>query len=84
MSLNRTVILQQALLFIHVVAYALTLSAVLRGDWRLLATRRLDAPRLVRTGRAVSIGLSALYGAVVAVSATPARGAPHTVQRHGL
>jgi hypothetical protein len=69
--------LQQAVLFIHVVAFALTLSAVLREDWRLLVTRRIDAPRLVRTARAVSIGLSALWasGAVlVAIDAATSAG----------
>ncbi len=54
-------LLHQALLFVHVIVFAMTLAAVLREDWRLLATRRIDAPRLLHTARAVSIGLSALW-----------------------
>jgi hypothetical protein len=54
-------VLQQAVLFLHLIAFALTLSAVLREDWRLLWTRRVDAPRIARTARAVSIGLAALW-----------------------
>ncbi len=54
-------VLHQALLFLHVIAFALTLAAVLREDLRLLTTRRIDAPRLRHTARTVSIGLTALW-----------------------
>jgi hypothetical protein len=54
-------VLQQVVLFLHLIAFAMTLSAVLREDWRLLTTRRIDAPRLLRSARVVSIGLSALW-----------------------
>lgn len=53
--------LQQGVLYLHLIAFAMTLSAVLREDWRLLTTRRIDATRLLHTARAVSIGLSALW-----------------------
>jgi hypothetical protein len=69
--------LQQAVLFIHVIVFALTLSAVLREDWRLLVTRRIDTPRLVRAARAVSIGLAMLWSsglALVALSAATSDG----------
>jgi hypothetical protein len=69
--------LQQAALFIHVIAFALTMAAVLREDWRLLMTRRIDAPRLARTARAVSIGLSALWASgamLVAIDAATSIG----------
>lgn len=77
MPLNSALMLQQAVLFVHVIAFALTLSAVLREDWRLLVTRRIDAPRLVRTARAVSIGLSALWASglvLVAIDAAASAG----------
>mgnify|MGYP003428646003 CR=1 FL=1 len=54
-------VLQQALLFVHVIVFAMTLAAVLREDLRLVQTRRIDANRLHHTARAVSIGLSALW-----------------------
>jgi hypothetical protein len=74
---NLLSILHQAVLFIHLVAFALTLSAVLREDLRLLATRRIDAPRLVRTARAVSIGLAVLWSSglvLVALGAATSTG----------
>jgi hypothetical protein len=69
--------LHQGVLFVHLIVFALTLSAVLREDWRLLMTRRIDAPRLLRTARAVSIGLSALWAsglALVAIDAATSAG----------
>jgi hypothetical protein len=54
-------LLHQGLLFGHVIAFAMTLAAVLREDLRLVQTQRIDAPRLLHTARAVSIGLSALW-----------------------
>jgi hypothetical protein len=69
--------LHQGVLFVHLIAFALTLSAVLHEDWRLLATRRIDAPRLLHAARAVSIGLSALWASglmLVAIDAATSAG----------
>jgi hypothetical protein len=75
--------LQQAVLFLHLIAFAMTLSAVLREDWRLLTTRRIDAPRMISSASWVTAsfvgvarlvspwlslaGFMALYGAVMSV-----------------
>jgi hypothetical protein len=70
-------LLQQALLFLHVIVFAMTLAAVLREDLRLLATRRIDTPRLLHTARAVSVGLSALWASglmLVAIDAATSIG----------
>jgi hypothetical protein len=70
-------VLQQALLFIHVIVFAMTLAAVLREDLRLVQTRRIDSPRLLHTARAVSIGLSALWASglmLVAIDAVKSVG----------
>jgi hypothetical protein len=69
--------LHQAVLFVHVIVFAMTLAAVLREDLRLLVTRRIDAPRLQRSARAVSIGLAALWSsglALVAIDAATSAG----------
>ena len=62
--MNAWLLLHQTVLFLHVVAFAITLSAVLREDWWLLTTRRIDEPRLVRTARVVAIGLAVLWASV--------------------
>jgi hypothetical protein len=70
-------LLHQGLLFVHVIVFAMTLAAVLREDLRLLTTRRIDAPRLLHTARAVSIGLSALWASglmLVAIDAAASAG----------
>jgi hypothetical protein len=70
-------LLHQALLFVHVIAFAMTLAAVLREDLRLLTTQRIDAPRLLHTARAVSLGLLALWAsglALVAIDAADSAG----------
>lgn len=75
--MNTLSLLQQALLFAHVIAFAMTLAAVLREDLRLLVTRRIDTPRLLHTARTVSIGLSALWVsglALVAIDAAASAG----------
>jgi hypothetical protein len=46
---NAVSILQQAVLFAHLIAFAMTISKVLREDLRVLRTRRIDAPRLRQT-----------------------------------
>jgi hypothetical protein len=53
--------LNQAVLFAHVVAFAMTLAAVLREDLRWLRGRRIDAAALRRTVRTVSQGLVVLW-----------------------
>lgn len=65
-------LLHQALLFAHVIAFAMTLAAVLREDLRLLTTQRVDAPRLLHTARVVSIGLAALWASGLALVAIDA------------
>jgi hypothetical protein len=70
-------VLQQGLLFIHVIVFAMTLAAVLREDLRLVQTQRIDANRLLHTARAVSIGLSALWASglmLVAIDAATSAG----------
>jgi hypothetical protein len=70
-------LLHQAVLFLHVIAFAMTLAAVLREDLRLAMTRRIDAPRLLHTARAVSIGLSVLWASgltLVAIDAATSVG----------
>ncbi len=70
-------LLHQALLFVHVIVFAMTLAAVLREDLRLLQTRRINAPRLLRSARAVSISLSALWASglmLVAIDAATSAG----------
>jgi hypothetical protein len=70
-------VLQQGLLFLHVIVFAMTLAAVLREDLRLLTTRRIDTPRLLHAARVVSIGLSALWASglmLVAIDAATSAG----------
>jgi hypothetical protein len=62
-------ILQQAVLFAHLIAFAMTISMVLREDLRVLRTRRIDAPRLRQTARTVSRGLSVLWASGLALVA---------------
>jgi hypothetical protein len=54
-------VLHQGVLFIHLIAFAMTLAAVLRADLRWLITRQVDAPRLMRTAQTVSVGLFVLW-----------------------
>jgi hypothetical protein len=60
-------LLNQGVLFAHVIAFALTLSAVLREDLRWLLNRRIDAARLQATMRAVSAGLAVLWATGLAL-----------------
>jgi hypothetical protein len=68
--------LHHGVLFAHVVALALTLSAALRADWRLLTKRRVDERRLAHTARAVLLGLSALWSTGLALVALDAAMGP--------
>ena len=65
-------VLRQGVLFAHLVAFAIAISAVLREDWMLLSTRRIEWRRLEEeaTARVLSISLVALWatgGALVAL-----------------
>lgn len=60
-------LLNQAVLFVHVIAFALTLSAVLREDLRWLRNRRIDAARLHSTMRTVTAGLVVLWASGLAL-----------------
>lgn len=66
----------QAVLFAHLIAAALTLSAVLREDLRWLLDRRIDTARLRGTMRTVSIGLAALWATGLALWAIAAAASP--------
>ncbi|WP_052736423.1 hypothetical protein [Aquincola tertiaricarbonis] len=66
----------QAVLFTHVMAFAVTLSAVLREDLRLLATRRVEPMRLRQTMRVVSAGLAVLWATGLALVAVSAAASP--------
>ena len=74
--MNALSMIQQAVLFFHLIAFALTLSAVLREDWRLLTTRRVDGPRLARTARVAALGLAALWFTGLALVAIDMATAP--------
>lgn len=69
-------LLNQAVLFAHVIAFAITVSAVLREDLRWLLERRVDAARLQRTVRVVSCGLLVLWGTGLALWAFAAAASP--------
>jgi hypothetical protein len=69
-------LLNQAVLFAHVIAFAITVSAVLREDLRWLLERRVDAARLQRTARVVSCGLLVLWGTGLALWAFAAAASP--------
>ena len=63
-------VLRQGVLFAHLVAFAIAISAVLREDWMLISTRRIAWHRLLATARALTISLVALWatgGALVAL-----------------
>lgn len=51
----------------HLVAFALALSAVLRGDWMVLRARRIDAGALGAISRSVALSLFALALTGVAI-----------------
>ena len=69
-------LLHQGVLFAHVIAFAITLSAVLREDLRWLLERRIDTTRLRDTMRTVSIGLAVLWGSGLALWAFAAAASP--------
>ena len=68
--------LHQGVLFAHVIAFAITLSAVLREDLRWVLERRIDVARLRATMRTVSIGLAVLWATGLALWAFAAAASP--------
>jgi hypothetical protein len=60
-------LLQQAVLFAHVIAFALTVSMVLREDWHLIKHRRVDTRRMAQAARAAMLGLSVLWTTGIAL-----------------
>lgn len=69
-------LLHQGLLFVHVIAFAMTVSAVLREDLRWLRRRRVDARRLRRTMRTVAGGLVVLWATGLGLWAFAAASSP--------
>ncbi len=69
-------LLNQGVLFVHVIAFALTVSAVLREDLRWLLKRPADSARLRRTARTVSTGLVVLWATGLALWAFAAAASP--------
>src|SRR4051812_19728467 len=59
--MDLTTLAKQAALYVHVIAFAVAMAEVLRGDLRLLRERRIDALALARTARPVSYALLALW-----------------------
>ncbi len=59
--MDRFVWLNQAVLFVHLIAFALTVSAVLREDLRWLLNHRINTTRLRSTMRTVTRGLLVLW-----------------------
>ena len=60
-------VLQQGVLFAHVVAFAVALSAVLHEDIAILKARRVDAERLATAARTLSVALLALWASGLAL-----------------
>lgn len=69
-------LLNQGVLFAHVMAFAMTVSAVLREDLRWLLNRRIDAAKLQRTVHTVSAGLLVLWATGLALWAFAAAASP--------
>jgi hypothetical protein len=69
-------LVHQALLFTHLLAFAITLSAVLREDLRWLRQRRVEPAALRRTQRVVGPGLAVLWASGLALVALAAWASP--------
>ncbi len=59
--MNTVTLWHQAVLFLHLIAFAIALSAVLRADVELLLARRLDTDRLMTTARLLAVALAILW-----------------------
>lgn len=62
-------LMRQGVLFAHLVAFAIALSAVLREDAALIKARRIDLPRLAATARTLTTALAALWATGLALVA---------------
>lgn len=60
---------RQAVLFVHLVAFAVALGAVLREDAALLAARRIDLSRLESAARTLTAALAVLWASGLALVA---------------
>lgn len=58
---------RQAALYLHVLAFAVAVAEVVRGDLRLLKQPRIDGSEMLRTGHLVSLALVALWGTGLAL-----------------
>jgi hypothetical protein len=60
-------LIHQAVLYLHLVAFAISISTVLREDIAVLRARRIDVQRLAGTARTLTMTLAALWvtGAVL-------------------
>jgi hypothetical protein len=76
LDLSPGLLLNQALLFAHVMAFAVTVAAVLREDLRWLLGRRIDPMRLRRTMHTVCIGLAVLWATGLGLWAFAAAASP--------
>lgn len=54
-------LIHQGVLYLHLVAFAIAFSAVLREDLALLKARSIDLRRLTRTARTLTAALAALW-----------------------
>lgn len=54
-------LIHQGVLYLHVVAFAIAFSAVLREDWALCRARRVDLQRLRQTANTLTITLAVLW-----------------------
>ena len=59
--MDLSTLIHQGVLFLHLIAFAIALSAVLREDLAMLFARRIDVPRLARTARTLTGALLALW-----------------------
>jgi hypothetical protein len=59
--------LRQSVLFVHLLAFAVALGAVLREDAELLARRRVDVRRLARAARTLTVALAVLWASGLAL-----------------
>lgn len=60
-NMDSFTLIRQGVLFLHVMAFAIALSAVLREDLALLRARRVDALRLAETARILTSALAVLW-----------------------
>jgi hypothetical protein len=67
--MNALALARQGLLFVHLVAFAIALSAVLREDLAIIKAREIDLHRLAGTARAVTRALVILWATGLALVA---------------